>query len=452
MRGIVPRAELVLILIMVAGFLLIVQQWSFDLFQFGLVTVMAATILNIAVGNLPRAAGLWQALRLTTVILLIVAAVFAAGIFLVPYPGTARRMSRVRLQNVSRLYRDVRALDDVTVEIMSKSLTVLCGPPAAGKSVLLRLLVGLEQPDAGRILINDRDITDVPAGPAPHRLRAAILRALPACQRLRQHRLSDGVAEGRPVPRSSAASARWRRSSASSRCSPSARPSSAAARSSASPSRAGVLKNADLFLLDDPLVGLDFKLRESLMEDLKDMRAELGATFLYVTSDSLEALTMAEDIIVLDAGHVVDANAADALYDRPRHLRAAELVGFPRCNVLPGVLEAGGLCRTAILDFRLAQPTSFVGEVAVAARPEHIRHRPDGAPATIRLMENIGAECVVYFQAGEDTLVTSAAIAERGTSRLGLALSFCGQHGGPAGLRPRHRGPSGPRAGACQLP
>jgi predicted membrane protein len=76
MRGIVPRAELVLILIMVAGFLLIVQQWSFDLFQFGLVTVMAATILNIAVGNLPRAAGL---------ILLIVAAVFAAGIFLVPY-------------------------------------------------------------------------------------------------------------------------------------------------------------------------------------------------------------------------------------------------------------------------------------------------------------------------------------------------------------------------------
>jgi ABC-type sugar transport system ATPase subunit len=75
--------------------------------------------------------------------------------------------------------------------------------------------------------------------------------------------------------------------------------------------------------------------------------------------------------------------------------------------VLPGVLEAGGLCRTGIVDFRLAQPTSFVGEVAVAARPEHLWHRPDGAPATIRLMENIGAECVVYFQAGDETLVTS---------------------------------------------
>jgi hypothetical protein len=85
MRGIVPRAEFALILIMVLGFLLIVQQWSFSLFQIGLLTVMTATILNIAVGNLPRAAGLGQALRLTLIILLIVACVFAAGILLVPY-------------------------------------------------------------------------------------------------------------------------------------------------------------------------------------------------------------------------------------------------------------------------------------------------------------------------------------------------------------------------------
>jgi hypothetical protein len=85
MRGIVPRAELALILIMVLGFLLIVQQWSFGLFQIGLLTVMTATILNIAVGNLPRTAGIWQALRLTLLILFIVAAVFVVGILLVPY-------------------------------------------------------------------------------------------------------------------------------------------------------------------------------------------------------------------------------------------------------------------------------------------------------------------------------------------------------------------------------
>ncbi|MBW4023976.1 MAG: hypothetical protein HIU92_12720 [Proteobacteria bacterium] len=85
MRGIVPRAELALILIMVLGFLLIVQQWSFGLFQIGLLTVMAATILNIAVGNLPRNASLGRALRLTVLLLAIIAVVFAAGILLVPY-------------------------------------------------------------------------------------------------------------------------------------------------------------------------------------------------------------------------------------------------------------------------------------------------------------------------------------------------------------------------------
>jgi hypothetical protein len=84
-QNIVGRAELVLILVMAAGFLLIVQQWSFAAYQFGLLTVMAATVLNIAVGNLPRNAGPARALGLTVFIVGIVAAVFAAGIFLVPY-------------------------------------------------------------------------------------------------------------------------------------------------------------------------------------------------------------------------------------------------------------------------------------------------------------------------------------------------------------------------------
>ena len=315
-------------------------------------------------------------------------------------------MSSVRLQNVSRLYNHVPALDDVTVEVASQSLTVLCGPPAAGKSVLLRLLVGLEQPDRGRIFINGRDITDMP--PAQRSIGY-----VPQSFALFPHvSVFDNIAYPMALQKVARAEIERRVGQVADilRIQPllTKRPAQLSGGEKQRTAIArGMLKNADLFLLDDPLVGLDFKLRESLMEDLKDMRAELGATFLYVTSDSLEALTMAEDIIVLDAGRVIDANAAATVYHRPRHLRAAELVGFPRCNVLPGKLEPGGLCRTGIVDFHLALPTNFVGEVAVAARPEHIWHRPDGAPATIRLMENIGAECVVYFEAGEETLVAS---------------------------------------------
>jgi hypothetical protein len=75
--------------------------------------------------------------------------------------------------------------------------------------------------------------------------------------------------------------------------------------------------------------------------------------------------------------------------------------------MLPGRLEPGSLCRTGIVDFHLSAPTNFVGDVAVAARPEYLLHAPAGMPSNIRLMENIGAECVVYFDAGGETLVTS---------------------------------------------
>ncbi|HTH99578.1 MAG TPA: ABC transporter ATP-binding protein [Acidisoma sp.] len=315
-------------------------------------------------------------------------------------------MSTVRLEGVSRSYRNVRALDDVTVEIASRSLTVLCGPPAAGKSVLLRLLVGLEQPSAGRILIDDRDITDLPA--AQRRIGY-----VPQSFALFPHvSVFDNIAYPLTLQKVGRAEIKRRVDQVADilRIKPllSKRPAQLSGGEKQRTAIArGMLKNAELFLLDDPLVGLDFKLRESLMEDLKDMRAELGATFLYVTSDSLEALTMAENLIVLDAGRVVDVNAAGDLYRTPRHLRAAELVGFPRCNMLAGRLEPGSLCRTGIVDFHLSAPTNFVGEVAVAARPEHLLHDPGGMPSTIRLMENIGAECVVYFETGGETLVTS---------------------------------------------
>lgn len=315
-------------------------------------------------------------------------------------------MSRVRLQGVSRSYSGVQALDDISVEIAPQRITVLCGPPAAGKSVLLRLLVGLEQPDAGRILINERDITDIPAARRrigyvpqsfalfPHVSVFDNIAYPLALQKVGRAEIERRVGEVAEILRIRPLLAKR-----PSQLSGGEKQRSAIAR--------GMLKNADLFLLDDPLVGLDFKLRESLMEDLKDMRAELGATFLYATSDSLEALTMAEDLIVLDAGRVVEANPVNEVYHRPRHLRAAELVGFPRCNVLDGMLEAGGVCRTGVVAFPLEVATDFVGPVAVVARPEHISHCTDGAPATVRLLENLGAECVVYFQAGGETLVTS---------------------------------------------
>lgn len=332
-------------------------------------------------------------------------------------------MGHIRLAGVSRSYRGMPALDAVDLDVAAQSLTVLCGPQGSGKSVLLRLLVGLEQPTSGRILFDGRDITDIPAarrsiGYVPQSF--ALFPHMSVFDNIAYPMALQGVARGEIARRVAQVAEVLRLGSLlqkrPSQLSGGEKQRSAIAR--------GMLKNADLFLLDDPLVGLDFKLRESLMEDLKAMRADLGATFLYATSDSLEALNMAEDLVVLDRGRVVDANPASHVYHDPRHLRAAELVGFPRCNVLPGTLRSG-VCRTSLLQFRVATNRDAAGEVAVVLRPEHITYLP-GAPGArqgaVRLMENLGAECVVYFETSGETLVT--AVPSRAVAHLDIGAPF----------------------------
>jgi multiple sugar transport system ATP-binding protein len=314
-------------------------------------------------------------------------------------------MAGISLRGVSRAYRGVPALRAVDLEVASGSLTVLCGPPAAGKSVLLRLLVGLERPDSGRILLDGRDITALPA--AERRFGY-----VPQSFALFPHMsVFDNIAYPmalQHVPREEIAR-RMGQVAEVLRIGPllQKRPAqlSGGEKQRAAIAR-GMLKNAEVFLLDDPLVGLDFKLRESLMEDLKTMRAALGATFLYATSDSLEALNMAEDLVVLDAGRVVDSGDVARVYHDPRHLRAAELVGFPRCNVLrdsPLLREAPG--------------------AAVVLRPEHIVAGGQKT-GTVRLVEALGAESVVYFQAGEETLVTVLPGAAAASFDLGDPFPF----------------------------
>jgi ABC-type sugar transport system ATPase subunit len=323
-------------------------------------------------------------------------------------------MSRVRLDGLAKRYHGRPVLGPLDLVIEPERLTVFSGPPGSGKSVLLRLVVGLEAPDAGRILVDEADITQLPAAARtigyvpqsfalfPHMsvfANVAYPLRLQGVARSEVERRVTQAAEllhigkllgKRPIELSGGEKQR-----------------AAIAR--------GILKDARIFVLDDPLVGLDFKLREGLMEDLAEMRAELRATFLYVTSDPLEALMMADDLVVLDDGRVADANRVDRLYAEPRHLRAAELVGFPRCNVIEGRVR-GGVCATALLSFSVAPEIAAATDVAVAIRPEQIVFAEKAASnecgpsilGTVQLLENLGAESVVHLTAAGETLVTTA--------------------------------------------
>ena len=126
----------------------------------------------------------------------------------------------------------------------------------------------------------------------------------------------------------------------------------------------GIVKDSDIFILDDPLVGLDFKLREQLFVDLRVMLSEIDGTFIYTTSDPLETLALADDVFVLDDGEIVDQGSVDQVYEEPSSLRAMQLLGFPGANTMPGILE-DGICRSAFGAFSV--------EFVASAGPEPAR-------------------------------------------------------------------------------
>lgn len=345
-------------------------------------------------------------------------------------------MTRIQFEGVTKAYRGAAALDRVDLEVAPGSFTVLCGPPRSGKSVLFRLLAGLEAPDAGRILFDGRDIAAVPAaertlGYVPQSF--ALFPHLSVFDNIAYPLALQGVARPEIARRVAEAAALLRIGALLQK-----RPAqlSGGEKQRAAIAR-GILKNADIFILDDPLVGLDFKLRERLMDDLKEMRRALGATFLYATSDSLEALTMAQDLAVLDAGRLIQAGPAAMVYLRPAHVRCAELIGFPRCNVLPGVV-AGGRCTTAAASLPLACPVA-AGPVLVVIRPEHLVPSHDAEAdgvGEVTLIEDLGAECVVYFTVAGQGLATLLPAAQAAALDLGSRFGYALRPGAAALFSP----------------
>lgn len=333
-------------------------------------------------------------------------------------------MSSLAFRDLTKRYRGRPVIDHFDLDVEPQSFTVLCGPPKCGKSVLFRMLVGLEKPDAGQIMLGGEDITD----------RAPAARAIgyvPQSFALYPHlTVHDNIAYPLAlagVPRDEIARRVDRATSLLSighlvkktpdQLSGGEKQRTALAR--------GLLKDASLFVLDDPLVGLDYKLRERLMDELKALRHDLKATFLYATSDSLEALTMAQSLVVLDRGRVIQQGDVIGLYHAPRHVRSLELVGFPKANVLTGV-AAEGVVTAGPLRCPVGASVPD-GPVTVGLRPEAIRLGPGRGvvgEGRVRLVENLGGELVVYVDAAGTDLVMSFPVTEAAAPVFDSTIAF----------------------------
>lgn len=320
---------------------------------------------------------------------------------------------------VGKRYGGLDVLRDVSLAVTPGEFAVIYGPPASGKSVLMRLLMGLEPPDDGRIVLRGEDVTNWPAADRnlgyvpqsfalyPHYsvhdniaypLHLADVDRAPAEQIVRRAaemlRITDLLGK-RPDQLSGGQKQRV-----------------AIAR--------GIAKQTDVFVLDDPLAGLDFKLREQLVEDLRGLQAATGATFVYTTSDVVEALTLADTLSVLDGGRIIESGDPTQLYDRPGRLRTMALVGFPPANFLPGTVERradGTWCRTGLFEVPVDIADGLEERVTIGIRPEHLRVVIDGGlsvdgagaigvPGRIVLREDLGGEEIVYVETDGRTLTS----------------------------------------------
>jgi len=331
-------------------------------------------------------------------------------------PGTNQPQPLLAFHGISKTYgrRGILAGLDLTAPI--GDFMVVYGPPAAGKSVLLRILMGLEQPDDGQVHLRGSDVTNVPAADRN-------IGYVPQSFALYPHiSVRDNIAyplklagvpkkESEPVVAHIAEMLRITDllGKRPDQLSGGQKQRVAIAR--------GIAKQTDLFVLDDPLAGLDFKLRERLVDDLKALQEQTRATFLYTTSDPLETLILADHVAILDSGRIVESGDPERVYRDPHHTRGMALLGFPRANFLEGDIvpvASSLLCRTTLFAVAIspnAEKSLVAGTVQVGLRPEAISlSRPgstdgDGPshPGTIELTANVllredlGGEEIVYL-------------------------------------------------------
>ncbi|HVK30891.1 MAG TPA: ABC transporter ATP-binding protein [Burkholderiaceae bacterium] len=315
-------------------------------------------------------------------------------------------MAELRLESVAKRFGATEAVRDLSLDIASGELIVLLGPSGAGKTTTLRLVAGLERPDAGRVLIDGVDVTHAPPAARdvtfvfqqyslyPH-LNVFDNLAFPLRSPLRPHSEEQIRAKVHEV----AALLRIddKLQSAATRLSGGQMQRVAIGRA--------LVRSPALYLMDEPLSSLDAKLRNDLRLELKRIQQDLGATMLYVTHDQVEAMTLASRIGVLDRGALVQLGTPQQIYEDPASATVAMRLGSPRINLLP---------RAALPGLSAPERTARVGVRAEQAR----LHAPGNgahASATVHRIELLSDQHLVHLQLDGSAadLVVAAPLGQR---------------------------------------
>ncbi len=309
--------------------------------------------------------------------------------------------SGVVLDRVSKRYGDVLAVDDISLTIPQGEFFSLLGPSGCGKTTTLRMIAGFERPDAGRIAIGEADVTATP----PHKRRVnTVFQSYALFPHLT---VGENVGFGLRFGTLSAGERRARvdemlelvRLGGFAKRKP--HQLSGGQQQRVALGRALIL-SPDVLLLDEPLGALDAKLRRELQVELKSIQREVGITFLYVTHDQEEALTMSDRLAVMVNGCVEQLGTPREVYERPETAFVADFIGVS--NLLRAHSTGAGRVEVAGVDLAASDATQKAGVVRLAIRPERVRIEAAGTPGENRVSATI--ERFVYLGSTTQVYVT----------------------------------------------
>jgi multiple sugar transport system ATP-binding protein len=315
-------------------------------------------------------------------------------------------MAHIVFENVSKRYGTTVALDDVSVEIAEREFFGIFGPPSCGKSTFMRLLLGLEQPDSGRIFVAGKDVTS--AAPMQRNLsmvfqNLALFPNMTARENIAFPLVERKVSSADVEPRVKKIAETLNISHILHKPPGSL---SGGERQRVAIARA-LIRDANAYLMDEPIAALDARLRESMRVELKRLQREVGHTFIYVTHDHEEASAVSDRLAIMRNGAFTQVGKPDEIYENPKNLYVSEVIGAPRINVLKGEFDKGVFKG----NFgSVKAPAHFKGAGVLGLRPDFLLHEPkvkaNGVAfnGIVTEVEPLGAYSIVTLRCGEALL------------------------------------------------
>lgn len=320
-------------------------------------------------------------------------------------------MSYVELNNIGKSFDRVEVLKNINLSIKKDEFCVLIGPSGCGKSTLLRIIAGLESPSSGSLSLNNKDVTELRPRDRniamvfqnyalyPHLTVRGNMEFGLKLDKTPKAKINDLVNEAAAILKLEPYLTRYPKQL------------SGGQRQRVAMGRA-IVRNPSLFLFDEPLSNLDAKLRTKMRTEIKSLHFRLKSTTVYVTHDQIEAMTMADKIVVMNEGEIIQVGTPLELFDNPKNLFVASFLGSPEINLFEGTVKKSSdscfLQLDETSDLNLPQDLNFNEDqkIIVGIRPQSLKvsSKNTNLKSVVNIIENTGTSTFIFSTVGSSNV------------------------------------------------